>query len=592
MSFRISTLGYSSTIVNNLFPVGKNSLFSLPTNMFSLEDSITSELLSILKNIEDNWSNYVIGSLRGTARENNDYKKYLAPYNNKIKELAFTIVDESDSNDEKMYKLEQWVINEIPYEYDNKNYGQDEYWSTPEETLRTGSGDCIANYEEIWTKSGLTKVGDLKVGTIVLSYDFNKQEYCYKPITKIWEKGSLSVYRVTFRNGTWVDVTEDHPFWTRRTQKPNPYIKTKLRDIDLTRWYKRKVPCVKKLPYKIKDIEWLTKDLCFVVGHFLAEGDCDKYHVRTSGHNLPENIIPILNKHKIPYSIATSNNGVPYLSFLNSRLKKYLRTCKVNSFNINIPEEIFYLPEDKLQALIDGHFLGDRHFSAYASNSNKEKTYSTSSYQLAYDLQRIHLQLGIPIYMWLQMDHKGAGNKPIWRLSYNTNSRFSKDFGYKDISEVSIKKYEYIGNVEVRDFEIKDTHTFINKFGILLHNCEDQAFLLHSLALNAGVDPDRLRTYGGLVRWQNENGGLSAGGHAWTAYKTEANDRWVILDATFFTTDAPFSNRLSMEKNLKYSDDYFFVNLKHTVDTPYSNGIRNPDEHRGYNTGFILDKYI
>jgi predicted transglutaminase-like cysteine proteinase len=30
-------------------------------------------------------------------------------------------------------------------------------------------------------------------------------------------------------------------------------------------------------------------------------------------------------------------------------------------------------------------------------------------------------------------------------------------------------------------------------------DCEDGAFLIQSLALHAGVDPDRLRTYGGIV---------------------------------------------------------------------------------------------
>lgn len=113
-------------------------------------------------------------------------------------------------------------------------------------------------------------------------------------------------------------------------------------------------------------------------------------------------------------------------------------------------------------------------------------------------------------------------------------------------------------------------------------DCEDGAFLIHSLGLHAGVDSDRLRTYGGVVAWQNENGGLSAGGHGWTAYKKESDDQWTILDSSFFITDAPLDQRINMDENMKYVDDYFFVNLKNTVDTPYSNGIRNPEKHTGY----------
>jgi hypothetical protein len=184
--------------------------------------------------------------------------------------------------------------------------------------------------------------------------------------------------------------------------------------------------------------------------------------------------------------------------------------------------------------------------------------------------------------MWLQENHQGVGDKPIWRLSHNTNSAFSRDFGYKDISEVSIKNYEYIGEIEVRDFEVEETHTFVNKFGILQHQCEDGAWLIHSLALNSGVDPERLRTYGGVVAWQNNAGGLSAGGHAWTSYQREEDNKWVILDWCFFVTDKPFDQRISMENNSKYVDDYFFVTAKNTVDTPYTNGIRKPNVHKGY----------
>ena len=589
-----NSLALKNINFDDLFPNSSSSMFGGINSIFDIFKN-NSDLLSILASLQNAYVQRDMIYIKGRARETNEYVKYLQPYDENIKKLAMTIVDAGDSSDVKMYKIEQWVLNNIPYEFDYITYGQDEYWATPSETLRNGQGDCIANYEEIWTKNGLEKVGDLKIGQLVLSYDFSKQKYCYKPITKIWEKGKLPVFRVAFRNGTWVDVTEDHPFWTRRTQKSTPYVKTKLKDIDLTRWWKRKVPCVKKLPYKIEDINWLTEDLCFVIGNFLAEGE-NGSHVRTSGYDIPKHIIPILKKYRIPFSISTNSNNVPYLTFLKSDFKKYLKRFKKNSFDIHIPNEIFNLPKNKLKALIDGHFLGDGHFSIYAENSHKEKTYSTSSYQLAYDLQRIHLQLGTPIYMWLQMDHKGAGNKPIWRLSYNTNSAFSRDFGYKDISEVSIKNYEYIGEKEVRDFEVGDTHTFISKFGNIIHQCEDLAFLIHSLGLNAGIDSNRLRTYGGVVAWQNENGGLSAGGHGWTAYKTETTDRWLLLDGSFFTTDKPFNERIQMKDNFKYVDDYFFVNLKNTVDTPYSNGIRNPEIHQGYGDsaykGNIFNKYI
>jgi len=234
-------LNNTSYIFKDLFPTS-DSIFS---NLFKALNK-TPDLLNILSNLQDTFLQQGLVQVKGQARATNEYAKYLQANNPTIKKLAMSIVNEIDSNDEKMYKIEQWVIKNIKYESDIKNYGQDEHWSTPIETLRIKSGDCMANYEEIWTENGLKKIGDLVVGDIVLSYDFDKQEYCYKPITKIWEKGKLPVYRVTFSNGTWINVTEDHPFWTRTNanlENPNrrsTYVKTKLQDIDLSKWYKKK----------------------------------------------------------------------------------------------------------------------------------------------------------------------------------------------------------------------------------------------------------------------------------------------------------------------------------------------------------------
>ena len=123
-------------------------------------------------------------------------------------------------------------------------------------------------------------------------------------------------------------------------------------------------------------------------------------------------------------------------------------------------------------------------------------------------------------------------------------------------------------------------------------DCEDGAFLIHSLGLNAGVPYDRLRTYGGLVIYENENGGIESGGHAWTSYKSEEDNKWRVLDFSFFPTDKPINERQGMTEDMKYFDDYFFVNAKNTIDTPYSNAIRNPDDHNWENKGTIINSYI
>jgi hypothetical protein len=104
-------------------------------------------------------------------------------------------------------------------------------------------------------------------------------------------------------------------------------------------------------------------------------------------------------------------------------------------------------------------------------------------------------------------------------------------------------------------------------------DCEDGAFLIHSLMLNADIPWNRVRTYGGIVI---AGVGGSTGGHGWTAYKREIDDEWVVLDWSYYPNEAPISERIPMKNDLRYIDDYFYVNLVETVDSPIGNNVRFP----------------
>jgi len=220
-------------------------------------------------------------------------------------------------------------------------------------------GDCISVNEEIYTKEGVKKVGKLKVGDLVLSYDFDKQQYCYKPIVKTWEKGLLPGKRVGLKNGQSIDITDNHPLWTRTNQtggrakhKISRYEKVYFKDINLDQWWKRRLPIAVKIPYKIKDIEWLNENLCFVVGHYIAEGWKEPSKVQSSGYELDNHIKPILQKCEIPFSEYKNNSGVPCIRFLKSEFKEFLKTLKENSFDIHLPEPLFHLPSEKLEKIL------------------------------------------------------------------------------------------------------------------------------------------------------------------------------------------------------------------------------------------------
>ncbi|MBW2144331.1 MAG: transglutaminase domain-containing protein [Deltaproteobacteria bacterium] len=117
-------------------------------------------------------------------------------------------------------------------------------------------------------------------------------------------------------------------------------------------------------------------------------------------------------------------------------------------------------------------------------------------------------------------------------------------------------------------------------------DCEDGAFLLHSLMLNAGIPADRIRTYGGMVKVPGTN---SEGGHAWTAYRRESDNQWVVLDTSYYPNPSHVSSLPLMTEDIRYVDDIFFITLNETVITEATNRIRDPEILPVYTQNASLD---
>jgi predicted transglutaminase-like cysteine proteinase len=112
-------------------------------------------------------------------------------------------------------------------------------------------------------------------------------------------------------------------------------------------------------------------------------------------------------------------------------------------------------------------------------------------------------------------------------------------------------------------------------------DCEDGAFLIMSLALNAGVDPDRLRFYGGEVV-AGESAGT--GGHGWVAYRRESDNEWVVADFSYLPDLRPMDDRIPMSEDRNYINQYFMFEVGEVI-TSTVNRVRNPNvvyNNQGY----------
>ena len=222
-----------------------------------------------------------------------------------------------------------------------------------------------------------------------------------------------------------------------------------------------------------------------------------------------------------------NNNGVPVTIIKSNWLKQLLNKFSTHentlSFSAKIPEWFFHLPDSKLKAFLKGYYDGDGTKNVGKNQGNKKYVLSTSSYELALDLQRIAMHLGFSFHVWKQENHKGAGKKPIYRLTRNTNSYFLKDYGYDGLSEVSISKIEKLGYVDMYDLTVQDTHTVIMRNGIVTHQCEDTTVLFVTLCRIAGVPSDRVFNATG---WFDNKYG-----HSFPIVKME-DDKWYVMETT------------------------------------------------------------
>jgi transglutaminase-like putative cysteine protease len=111
-------------------------------------------------------------------------------------------------------------------------------------------------------------------------------------------------------------------------------------------------------------------------------------------------------------------------------------------------------------------------------------------------------------------------------------------------------------------------------------DCEDGAFLVHSLLLHAGVDHRRIRTYGGFV---DAGEGAASGGHAWTAYRRERDDEWVVLDSSYYPNLKHVEERPLMRETAMYRENFFYFNRFVWTNLEGVDRIHNPGAWYNYN---------
>jgi len=364
---------------------------------------------------------------------------------------------------------------------DLETFGKEDYWSPPDEYVidKHGLGDCLEENTEIIVKDGVRKIKDLQIGDLALSYNYDLEQYEYKPVTKIWDKGILDGYDIKLKNGHNIIATGEHRFFCRTSEDyPKKYEIKKFQDIDLDNWCKHQLHCVYRLPEGNIDID---RDWAYLVGIYISEGWAENSRICIA-QDKPEIRVKIekaLNNLHIPYSQSKRTKHA-YYNILNSQYKDKFKELGNNSFNKQFPNDVLSWNNESLKSLIEGLLDGDGtdKFSEYEYKFNALWEFSTSSEQIAKTFNLIVRKVYGNIYYYKQLKHQGVGKKPIWRLRFNPNGLSNKREIFNGISSVSIKKSKIkeVKDKHYYDIEVKDNHNFIlADSGVISHNCDDFA---------------------------------------------------------------------------------------------------------------------
>ena len=260
---------------------------------------------------------------------------------------------------------------------------------------------------KIATPNGWTTMGEIQPGNFIIGSDGNKKE-----VLKIFPKGEKEVFKVKFSDGSETECCEDHLWYTttiKESQRKNKQGSVKsLREIKetlkthKTQVNNHKIGLVK--PVKFKQKNMLIDP--YIMGVLLGDGTLtEKYSVyfTSSDAQIADNCASLLPSDMVCKIKNKVNNSYNY-SFVNkSNVGRAHRS--ENLFNKEIvrlnllgkKSSAKFIPEEyKINSIKNRLSIlqGLMDTDGFVSKDGSDVSYSTTSNQLAQDVQFIVQSLG------------------------------------------------------------------------------------------------------------------------------------------------------------------------------------------------------
>lgn len=317
------------------------------------------------------------------------------------------------------------------------------------------------------------EIQNINIGDEVQSYDRLTNSYVIKKVTNKWDKGRQIVYKITFRNNTHVEATLNHR-WFARTRKGNKLCIITTKDLidNPTKYY---IIYANNMNTKLDS--FLSLEESYLLGIFIAEGSNPHSNIRWK----PKYFISQFKseiRDKIKNKLLQTNfkwkehkKGF-YISSVNN-LDYIFNDVGRGASNKRIPDIVFSLSKDRLEALYEGLMDGDGTRTKDGVDRNGFKVnckdiYYTSSPELEYDFRLLSNLIGKPSYCSYKGKRSGFNSEKIqYTINFNHNTHLLK-------GKLFIKNIVEIGYKNTFDIEVAETNSFVLADSMAVsHNCNE-----------------------------------------------------------------------------------------------------------------------
>ena len=344
---------------------------------------------------------------------------------------------------------------------------------------------CFVSGTLITTEDGVKNIEDIDVGDRVLTH-----KNVFRDVVTPMTKETRGIFKLRVQGSPITHVTPEHPFYVREMYRTYNTIngkRTNIRNWREPQWVDAKdlKPNVHYVGFsenkESKNPHNITHEDAWLVGRFVADG----FIRHTPEKNRLHHVVYCVGKAKIDafktqvtsYHVSTSEDRTVYKCVITD--KRLMELCEAGgkgAENKRVPGFIMNLPNELLEAFLDGYMSGD----GCVTNGNFQAT--SVSKELIFGLAQVVQKLyKVPAQITFSerpkttvIEGRTVNQKDTWMIRFKKETSNPQHAVYLDgMLWCPVRELLWDDSFEgtVYNFEVADDNSYVAN-NMTVHNCQ------------------------------------------------------------------------------------------------------------------------